>query len=419
VPMIPLPVCRLRNKRSGVILWLAAGTTLLVYSCGNARKVTAAGSGEEKALSVSVATVESREVRRTVEAVGSLFAYDEVIVSPEVDGRAEKVLVDVGDHVTKGQVLVQILPLEYELTVAQQQAQLNQARAKLGLAEGQEELGDPTEAASVKKAAADLANAEQKFRRTAELTQQGVLPKQTYDEDEANYKAAKAAYDLALQDVTNMQAAIKQDEAVLDLAKKKLRDTSIRAPFDGFIKERDVTVGQYLKAQANPTPAMGIVNIDPMRVRLKVPEKMAAWVMVGQPIEVSVEAFPDRIFHGKIWRINPSVDAATRTFDVEGLVENHESLLKPGFFTKSSILTSKVEKVLMIPRRSMSYAYGIYKVYVVNGNKLKEAEVKIGDQSGEDVEVLEGVQEGDRLAIAPEGQELALKDGLSVKVANR
>jgi multidrug efflux pump subunit AcrA (membrane-fusion protein) len=78
-----------------------------------------------------------------------------------------------------------------------------------------------------------------------------------------------------------------------------------------------------------------------------------------------------------------------------------------------------VEKVLVIPRRSMSYAYGIYKVYVVNGNKLKETEIKIGDQSGEDVEILEGVKEGDRLALAAEGQELALKDGLSVKVANR
>jgi RND family efflux transporter MFP subunit len=382
--------------------------------------VTAAGaSNADKALAVTIATVESREVRRMVEAVGSLFAYDEVTISPEVDGRAEKVLADIGDHVTKGQVLVQILPLEYELAVAQQQALLDQARAKLGLVEGQEELGNPTQAASVKKAAADLANAEQKFRRTTELAQEGVVSRQTYDEDEANYNAAKAAYDLALQDVTNMQAAIKQDEAALDLARKKLRDTSIRAPFDGFIKERDVTVGQYLKAQATPTPAMGIVNIDPMRVRLKVPEKMAAWVLVGQPIQVSVEAFPDRTFSGKVWRINPSVDATTRTFDVEGLVENHGSLLKPGFFVKASIVSSKVEKVLLIPRRSMNYAYGIYKVYVVNGNKLKETEIKIGDQSGDDVEILEGVQQGDRLAVAAEGQELALKDGLSIKVAKQ
>jgi len=413
-------MCRLRSKRGRLILWLAAGASLLLCSCGNTRKVTAAGaSNADKALTVTIATVESREVRRMVEAVGSLFAYDEVTISPEVDGRAEKVLVDAADHVTKGQLLVQILPLEYELAVAQQQALLDQARAKLGLAQGQEELGDPTQAASVKKAAADLANAEQKYRRTAELPQEGVVSRQTFDEDEANYNAAKAAYDLALQDVTNMQAAIKQDEATLDLARKKLRDTSIRAPFDGFIRERDVTVGQYLKAQATPTPAMGIVNIDPMRVRLKVPEKMAAWVLVGQPIQVTVEAFPDRTFSGKVWRINPSVDATTRTFDVEGLVDNHEHLLKPGFFVKASIVSSKVEKVLLIPRRSVNYAYGIYKVYVVNGNKVKETEIKIGDPSGEDVEILEGVQQGDRLALAAEGQELALKDGLSIKVAKQ
>jgi multidrug efflux pump subunit AcrA (membrane-fusion protein) len=229
MPINPDPVCRLPNKRTSIVLGLALGGGLLALSCGNTRKVTAAGASEDKALAVTIATVEAREVRRTVEAVGSLFAFDEVTVSPEVDGRAEKVLVDVGDHVTKGQVLVQILPLEYELAVSQAQALLDQARAKLGLAEGQEELRDPTQAASVKKAAADLANAEQKFRRSAELTQQGIVPKQTYDEDEANYNAVKAAYDLSLQDITNMQAAVKQDQAALDLARKKLRDTSIRA----------------------------------------------------------------------------------------------------------------------------------------------------------------------------------------------
>lgn len=73
----------------------------------------------------------------------------------------------------------------------------------------------------------------------------------------------------------------------------------------------------------------------------------------------------------------------------------------------------------MIPRRSVNYAYGIYKVYVVNGNKVKETEIKIGDPSGKDVEILEGVQQGDRLALAAEGQELALKDGLSIKVAKQ
>src|SRR5260370_38724981 len=119
----------------------------------------------------------------------------------------------------------------------------------------------------------------------------------------------QAAYDSCLKDVTNLQAAVKKDQASLDLARKKLRDTSIRAPFDGFVKERDVTGGQYLKAASTPTPAFVIVNIDPMRARLKVPETMAAWVSVGQPIDVRVVAFPARQFTGTIRRANPSVYA--------------------------------------------------------------------------------------------------------------
>jgi RND family efflux transporter MFP subunit len=401
-----------------VVFSFLALLSLFVCSCGKTSKAKADGSsGPEKALPVTIAAVASREVRRPVESVGSLYAYDEVAVSAEVEGRAEKVYVDVGDHVTEGQVLVQILPIEYELAVAQQQALLDEARAKLGLPDTEFDLVDLTRAASVKKAAADLANAEQKYRRTKDLVESGVLSRQNYDQDEANYNAAKATYDLAIQDVKNLQAAIKQQQATTELAKKKLRDTSIRAPFDGFIKERAVTVGQYLKTQMTAIPVFTIVNVDPMRVRLKVPEMMATWVPVGQPLTLTVEALPDRTFSGKIWRINPSDDPQTRTFDVEALVENHQRLLKPGFFAKASITSTKIEKVLFIPRRSVTYAYGIYKAYVVKGNKLKEIEVKVGDQSGDDIEVLEGVQEGDHLAVAAEGQELALKDGLAIKPA--
>jgi membrane fusion protein (multidrug efflux system) len=262
-----------------------------------------------------------------------------------------------------------------------------------------------------------MANAEQKYKRSKELAQQGVLARQTFEEDELTYKAAQAAYDLTVQDVRNLQAALKQERAMRDLADKKLRDTKIVAPFSGFVKERDVTVGQYLKVQ---TPVMSIVNADPIRVRLKVPEKMAAWVTVGQPATVSVEAYPERAFTGKIWRINPSVDPQTRTFDAEALIDNHEGLLKPGFFVKASIPSKKVDSVLLIPQNALSYAYGIYKVFALNdSNKLKEREVRVGDRIGQNVEVISGVEEGDRLALPTEGQELVMHDGISVKIVGQ
>ncbi len=385
--------------------------SLLGCSNGKASKARTVGASDpEKALGVKVVIAQSRQVRRTVEAVGSLFAYDETVVSSEVDGRAEKVHVDVGDHVTKGQTLVEILPIEFKLVAEQEEALLDQAKAKLGLSANNEEVNDQTQTASVKKAAADLANAEQKFRRSKELTEQGVLSKQAYEVDDANYKAAQATYDLAVQDVRNLQAALKEQRARSDLAKKKLRDTTILAPFDGYIKERNVTIGQYVKVQ---TPVMVIVNVDPLRVRLKVPEKMAAWVPVGQPVTISVEAYLERTFSGKIWRISPSVDPQTRTFDAEALIENHEKLLKPGFFVKATIQSNRVEDVLYIPQQALSYAYGIYKVYEVKEDKLKETEVKLGDRVGQDVEVIGGVSQGDHLAVATEGQEL--KEGSTIK----
>jgi membrane fusion protein (multidrug efflux system) len=319
--------------------------------------------------------------------------------------------------VTKGQTLVEIVPTEFRLAADQQAASLDQAMAKLGATGADGDVQDPTQTAAVKKAAADLANAEQKYERSKWLLERELVAKQTFDEDAANYKAVQATYELALQEVRNLQASIRQGRALRDLADKKLRDTKILAPFAGYVKERNVTAGQYLKVQ---TPVMTIVNADPIRVRLKVPEKMAAWVPVGQVMSLSVEAYPDRTFSGKVWRINPSVDPQTRTFDAEALIDNHEDLLKPGFFVKATIPSTRMDEVILVPQKALSYAYGIYKVYTITEqNKLKEREVKLGDRLGEDAEIIEGIKEGDRLALPVEGQELSMKDGVSVKAVSQ
>jgi multidrug efflux pump subunit AcrA (membrane-fusion protein) len=360
---------------------------------------------------VRLVATEQQQQRRIVEAVGSLFAYDEVTVSSEAEGRVEQVLVDVGDHVSKGQVLARIAPIEFELTVEQQRASLAQARARLGLGEEEAELKDVRQAAEVKKAAADLADAEQRYRRAQSLLETGVIPRQQYDEAEAKFKAAKATYDLAVQQVQNLRASMQQTQAALNLASKRLRDTQIRAPFAGQVKLRAVTQGQYLKVQ---TPVMTIVNVDPLRVRLNVPEKMSPWVRVGRTVALTLEAFPGREFSGRITRINPAVDEKTRTFEVEALVANHSDELKPGSFVKAVIQSDKVDLILTIPQSAAAYLFGTYKVFVVQGTTVKEREVKLGDHFGERVEVLEGLQLGDRLAVSVNGQQL--KDGMEVEI---
>lgn len=365
-----------------------------------------------KSVSVRAITVEQKQVRRNVESVGSLFPYEEVTVSSEVEGKVEQVLADVGDRIAKGQPLVKVSPAELQLTFEQQRATLQQARARLGLAENGDDLKDVRAAAEVKKAAADLADAEQKYKRAKTLYEQGLVPRQSFDEAESRYNAARAAYDLSVQGIENLKAQLAQSRASTALAQKKVNDSIIRAPFAGQIKERTVTQGQYLKVQ---TPVMIIVNIDPLRVRLKVPEKMAAWVRTGQEVTVSVEAFADRTFKGKITRINPSVDQQTRSFEVEALIENNGGDLKPGFFVKASIPSSNVVGTLFVPQEALLYVYGVYKVFVIEGNTLKEKEVKIGERSGEEVEIIEGIHEGERIAVPVKGSEL--KDGATVEIA--
>ncbi|MDX2033838.1 MAG: efflux RND transporter periplasmic adaptor subunit [Blastocatellia bacterium] len=369
-------------------------------------KPRAAGKPRVKLLSV-----ERQQQVRSVEAVGSLFAYDEVTVSSEAEGRVEQVMVDVGDRVSKGQVLARVSPVELQLSVDQQQAALRQARARLGLRESEGELKDVRDAAEVKKAAADLADAEQKYKRAQSLLETGVIARQVFDEADAKYKAARATYDLAVQQVENLRASMQQTQATLNLASKRLRDTSIRAPFAGHVKSRDVTVGQYLKIQ---TPVMTIVNVDPLRVRLNVPEKMSPWVRVGRDVRLQLEAFPGREFTGRVSRINPAVEEKTRTFEIEALVRNPRAELKPGSFVKSTIQSDKVDSILTIPYSAATYLFGAYKVFVLDGVNVREREVKLGDRLGDRVEILEGLKLEDALAVAEAGQ--TLKDGMEVDV---
>ncbi|HZS08456.1 MAG TPA: efflux RND transporter periplasmic adaptor subunit [Blastocatellia bacterium] len=413
-PSTPDASSRRRAITGASALSLIALSLVLLSSCARSTPGKPADDKLRAAPArarVKIVSVEEQRQQRTVEAVGSLFAFDEVTVSSEAEGRVEQVMVDVGDRVTRGQVLARISPVEMELSVEQQRAALRQARARLGLGEEEGELRDVRQAAEVKKAAADLADAEQKYRRAESLLKTGVIAQQVYDEAESRYKAARAAYDLAVQQVENLRASMQQTQATLNLANKRLRDAQIRAPFAGQVKARAVTTGQYLKVQ---TPVMTIVNVDPLRVRLNVPEKMSPWVRVGRDVKITLEAFPGREFTGRISRINPAVEEKTRTFEIEALVANHGGELKPGSFVKATLQSDKVDPILTIPQNSAVYLFGAYKVFVVQGRTVKEREVKLGDHFGDRVEVIEGLQAEDKVAVSDSSQ--PLKDGMEIEI---
>lgn len=396
------------ERSSGAALAAAAVVLALAGGCARGRAAED-GARASRPVKAHVVSVVSRSVPRSVDSVGSLFPFEEVTVGSEVEGRVAQVYVDVGDSVVAGRPLVKIMPVELGLSLDQERAALAQINARLTAPGGGPALTDPREAAEVKRADADRIDAEQKFLRAKELFGEGLIARGTFDEAKAHYDAARAAYDMSVQSVLTLRAQAAQRTASVALADKKLRDTVIRAPFGGQIKDRMVSPGQYVKVQ---TPVMVIVDNNRLRARLKVPEKMAAWVAVGQPVKVAVEAYPGRAFEGTVSRMNPSVDPQTRSFDVEALLDNREGLLKPGFFARASIVSSRVDQALLVPQDALRYLYGVYKVYTVARSALHETEVKLGSREGAEVEIVSGVKEGEQVAVPLEGEEL--RDGAAV-----
>ncbi|MGA8540715.1 MAG: efflux RND transporter periplasmic adaptor subunit, partial [Terriglobales bacterium] len=387
---------------------VAGLSLLLLGGCSNFRANSAAAS-RPNAVPAHLYTVTEETTRRRVQAVGSLYPLEESILSAEVEGRVSEVLADVGDTVEEGQALILLDERELRFEVDRQQGLVRQVRAQLGLGPKDPPPQDSHQLASVRKADADRFDAQRQYERAQALFKDDLISQQQFDEVASRFQNTQATYDLALQDVERLKALLISSEASEHLAEKKLADATIRAPYPGSIKTRDVHPGEYLKVQS---PVMVVVRTDRLRARLAVPERWAGWVKDGAVVDLHVEAFPTDLFHGRITRINPAVSQDSRTFEAEAIIENREARLKAGFFVQASIPSEKEEKTISVPEAAVNYRYGVYKVFLVNGNRVNERQIKPAGQSEDDkgrrFEVAEGLKAGDRVAAASSGE---LHDG--------
>jgi RND family efflux transporter MFP subunit len=360
---------------------------------------------------VQTATVHAREITRRVESVGTLFPFDEAIISAEIDGRVDQVSVDLGDTVKEGQVMVHISDEEQRYILAQNEAQLRQSLERLALKNETDRIQDIRQTPDMRRAQADLFDAEQRFKRVRELKDQGIGSVQDLDQAQARFQAMQAALDSTANQTRNLIQEVERFKAIVELQRKKLRDTSVRAPFSAQVKERTVTVGQYVRTNS---PLITLVKVDPIRLRLEVPERMAPWMKVGQLAQISIEAFAERKFEGKIWRISPTVDQQKRTFVVEVLVPNSSVQLKPGGYARAVIPTDKVDRAVLVPTRSVLYVLGANKAYVLKENVIEAREVKLGDRFDQEIEILEGLEDGEVVAAS---QLARLDTGVKVRVS--
>ena len=186
--------------------------------------------------------------------------------------------------------------------------------------------------------------------------------------------------------------------------------------------ERKVTQSQIMTQvrrvfARHPAYAASIVGRNPLggggnfKLLSEIPERMAPWIKIGQPLTLTVDAYPDRRFTATVSRISPGVNTQTRTFAFEALAPNAEALLKPGTFARVRLETSLVEQVMTIPYAAMQYRYGVYRAFAVEGDRLEARELKTGDRVGDRMEILDGLSRADRVAVTDVD---TLTDGMKV-----
>lgn len=357
-----------RNNFAKIILLAAIILIVMVPAC----KKKETKKTEERSVNVRVQSVEEKALRPFIETIGTLNPNEEVIVSAEVDGILKNVNVDNGTAVSKGMFLAVIDDTDYGLEVKRAEAALRQAQAT-------------------------FENTKLEFGRKQSLYKEQLVTQQQFDDVSTRLSLA--------------EADVERAKAVLSLAKQKLIKTKIYSPISGYIKEKKVSAGDYVK---NGTNMFVIMQNNPLKLNFTVTERDVGRPKKGQDIIFMVDAFPDREFKGRVSMIYPSLEEKTRSLQVEALVPNPEGLLKPGLFAHVILYTGAGRNTVLVPIISLIYEGETVKVFVVEGERAKERIVKIGQKYGEMMEILEGLKERETVVIA--GQQ-NLAEGVKANVA--
>jgi multidrug efflux pump subunit AcrA (membrane-fusion protein) len=402
-----------------------AGLLFFATSCGgskaNVRRDETSTSGQPAAVDVTTAPAIMRELPRFFEATGSLTGDEQTDVSPSIAGKVIVVAVDMGSYVKRGQTIVRLDDVDSKLRVQQAQAQVDQAKAaqrqaeeKVGIRPGQSfDLNKLPEVANA-RVALDLA--EKNLRRSERLIESGDISRSVYDQQKAQRDQLKEQYEAALSlarqnyaAVMTARANVANAESQLNLARRSLSYANVYSPIDGYVSDRPADLGEYV---STTTKVATVVRINPLRVRIDIPEQAIPAVNVGQSVSVTTSAWPDRNFSGRIARISPNVTPTSRTLTVEAEIENGSGVLKPGQFATVRILESRAAPATLVPARAVRTESGVSRVFVVKDGHAQERLVQLGQTEGDLVEIKSGVTAGENVATTNIEQ---LSDGMAVK----
>ena len=382
-----------------ILLCVATSAALVLTACSPAADPTKRARDPEldKPRGVQVATVTEKKIQRAVIALGTLGAREDAILSIKVPGRIQDLPIDLGSVVQAGDVIARIDATDYELKMRQSSAALSQTRARLGLPlEGTDDRVDPVKTSLVKESRARLTEAEKNRDRIGKLSEQGIASQSELESVNTAHEVALNKYADSLEEVRIRQAQLIERRVEFEIAKQQFNDCTLRAPFPGVVQERRTTRGEYLTAG---TPVATLVRIDPLRLRVEVPERDAARIAVGQPVHVTVEGLTN-VFHGEVKRLSPALQVQNRMLVVEADVPS-QNLLRPGSFARAQIITTGATPALIIPSAALVTFAGIEKAFVVENGKSVEKRLTTGDREKDWVEVVSGLKAGMSVVLSP------------------
>lgn len=361
-----------------------------------------AAAKKPEAVAVTVAPATARPIERRVRTVGTLHGYEEIEISPLVDGHVRRVLHDVGDVVAPGEPLLEIDDADFRLAVQEMGRALELELAKLGSTTVPDKAFDVATLPSVLRARLVEKNAAETFERYKGLVERNAITKDDFQKAELNLDVARLDTKQRMIEAEQSLAAVRHRQAILETAEKRLRDARVVTPPlttvaavpsqinlvstasagataapSYTVCERLVSEGEIVRA-APPTKLFRLVVEDPLKFQAAVPERFSAQVRVGQPVDLAVESLPGRTVAGRVVRVNPTVDTANRTFQVEISVPNSERQLKPGSFATASILIGSDAQALTVPEEAIVRFAGVTKLFAVSGDKAVAVPVETG-----------------------------------------
>lgn len=344
--------------------------------------------------------VEVVKNRKTLRVTGSLAADQISNVASNVNGIVIDVRVDRGTVVKKGDLMVQLDPTDPKNKLSEGLALVDELKAKLSLDESKPFVAEELPDVKLAKAAWNLAVSRRK--RAENLLPQKAISVDECEQIRAESECAEQRYQAAVLAVKQTYQSYKTNVAKLAAMQKAVNDTSILAPFDGVVVEKQVALGEQVTGGFIASKVVTVVKTSPLRVSLTVPQQHIGEIEPGQEVHFEADSFPGKTFEGKVRYISPVVTNDTRSLVVEAVTDNKEGVLRPGLFVTAEMELPEQQSHFFVPVGAVERMGESARVFVVRDGGVREQVVAVGKADGTRIEITSGLQGDERVVCNPE-----------------